>query len=249
MNLKELLLESGPSRVLYHFTSIENLRKILRDGFLKGKPYNISSVSKKDCGDVPEEICLVRKSMSRNIDSVSIKNADVRFVLQIDKMRDSVRGTKIKPIAEFPKQHIKKIKTMLGMRMPEVKESRINYLAKELIRDSKSFIKKQGKLHNEIGYKLHQESGKHFADVTIDRLISLLKALKTDQKYREGEERIVAPKVPLNKKYMTIEIVDGSGIYHGRPEKFLASMEKWEHMFLKNNEYKIVVDHLEKKIK
>ena len=254
MNLKELLLESGPSRVLYHFTSIERLQDILKDGFLEGKPYEVSSTSKdfENCmkSDSPNELCLIRQSMARNIKGVSVKPPEVRFVFQIDKLRDSVRGLKVKSIAEYPKKYIKNVRLILKTRISEKNDKEIDALARKVIRDAENFRNQRGKVYKEVKSGLNKAHDQVWTKLSLQRLITALEDIVYSQKRREGEERVVADKIPLNKKYMSIEIVAKGPYYYGKggaisgTKEISALMKKWDHLFVKNKEYETFIDYL-----
>ncbi len=252
MKLKELLIENGPQRVLYHFTELDNLYLILKDGYLKTKKYQSGTKGYFDVCRVPvtgsaqkevqdKELCVIRKSMVGLIKKIAIGNPDAKFTFQIDKMRDLVRGIKVKPIAEYPLDTYKSVaKTLRTYGEIKIQPKQAMRLAQKIIQDIDNFqsikkrVAKRGKFFNDILQK--------YGKAAITEIRWNLKPFRKYIVAREGEERLVGiDKIPLNSKYMTIEIMRAPNTYliskYENKEEILKNLKKHSSLFVKNKNY------------
>ncbi len=103
------LLESGPQKILFHYTNFEGFIGILKSGVLRVQRYPVgthdlkSSVREK--WKEKGEIATIRPSLAstRKMSVISPSASDkIRFIIKAHELLDRQRNVKIKPLAEFP---------------------------------------------------------------------------------------------------------------------------------------------------
>ena len=198
----ENLIEGIGERKLYHYTNFYALKDILASKQLKGFKYKIR-------GDEGYQIATVRPSMAnkKNIGQLSkgTDQQEVRIIINASKLSDNIRGTKIRSIAEYPKEDTEKFKKLLGSRSKEVNSfiKEINAYAKKYpeyknrntpkgLRDIEKILKRYGVDKKEKEEALRFQLGLSHYSVN-----------------REGEERINIKKdhIPLSPNFIKIELL------------------------------------------
>ncbi len=260
MKLKELLIESGAPRVLYHYTDFSSLIKILNSGDLLAVSHDIDTSDLIGCSKKRRELCVIRPSMVKTIklDDVSDNMRGVRFNLKVDRMRDLLRNLKVRPFAELPIGSINYLKEMLKKSIVKANDKKILSLANVLVKNINSLKVKKRKVVDFINRYFERDVV--YDNIAKKEIVKIADDVKKTLKYmseyfrkREGEERIVVKKgnIPLDPKYMSIELVNknpkedfeyimhsGEKTYSDKEKELaLKTLKKWKHMFIKNKYY------------
>lgn len=196
MNLKEQLLSEGiGERELHHYTDLLSLFDILKSKSINGFDYN--SFLEGDKGK--KVISTVRPSMAnkKNLEKISGNaSGGVKIIVDGSKLSDTVRGVKMKPIAEYPLIDMNVIKTTMKP------GKKINTFLNKMfgLMKAKQTAVIKDKIDKLLTDNIHEEK--------IDTVRTLTRAALRDFVHREGEERIVLKKgnLPLNAKYLKIEL-------------------------------------------
>jgi len=235
MKLRELL-ESGPRRKLFHYTNPYSLLQILLDGKIKSNKY--------DAG--PTGIATVRPSMSdkQSLKLLSSNIHGVKIIIQLDVLKDKVRGVKSEPIAEHPISSKDNIIRALMTRALLSKQEANRYANKILKFD----IKKIGK--KELRSWLLKEFNKPSLAPAADAMWDHIRNFQSLSKRREGEERIKIKEIPLSKDYIQIELNDdfntflsaknfGPGVkdIFDKKTKWKEMLKKYNNLFIKNKAF------------
>ena len=249
--IEALQIEEGVSpRNLFHFTDIRGLKSILKSKRLKMDNY---------IGDKKTSVSLavVRPSMAnpKNVESLSgSSSGGIKFVIKASELSDTVRGAKLKKIAEYPLQYTKSLERSINSIIndnPKV----LKLIKKELdkiYRLTKGFNPYYNKSRKtpEVDKILDGLTSKYQITSTIlTKWISRYTALTNELQKREGEERITLKKgtdekpssIPLDRKYITIEIVDFKRSIQNAPrktiEEFCDVVYDNKKYFKKDDEY------------
>lgn len=218
--LNEKLEDIAIRNILTHKTNAENLFKIFVSGYLKGFNYNSGNTT--STWDEPhpkyrKEIATARTTSKIKDKELSREIGKVTFYLYKDRLQsfNQVRNLKIKPIAELPLYGKKDLIDYVYNFFDEYgigsNEKNTNIFVDELI---KSGITKENyfEILPDLIYKFYNKR------VSNNGIKELWKAIKGNMIYvkhylkpetKESEERIVAERLPLNKKVMNIRLEDG----------------------------------------
>ena len=259
--LKESLNEGIGERTLYHFTDYAALNDILKSEALKMRRYHGT-----EQGEV--QLCTVRKSMECKANDLSgSSNGGVKIIIDASKLIDSVRGVKIKKVAEYPRVYMedqrRNLQTDTGHKFTD---KELN----SLLKDIKTFQKKYNikpdtykdiiDIPDEQINELKSLSKKYY-NVMVPHLVKILRTstgsrgLKKYTQDREGEERITKKgrwddQFPINKKYIKIEITKPSMLKaHVRNtdddlKDLEKNMRKHKDLFVQNENYDLILSAL-----
>lgn len=218
ISFREYLKEEVTDNLI-HYTTLEALKGILKNGYLKGHSYDINAdtlTGKKSDYDVLE-ICLTRKSNQKNIHHHSVIDKQVMIIFDMDNIKN-IRGVKKPYVINEPQVWRK-----------QIMDCDFSILDKL---DIPAGLKRRIK-HNlttaTLGYRFFANNGqisiKYLYNCLLSETLELLKPYRAYEKlseddrkklrtlvqegaeilyykyYREGEERIQIPKkgVPLDK--------------------------------------------------
>jgi hypothetical protein len=110
------LLESGPPKTLFHYTNWDGFNGILKSGYIRPQKYEIGTQdlksSIKEKWKQRGEIATIRPSQAstREMGLITGGAGGFRFAIRADVLKDKQRQVKVRPIAEFPLDAIKKLK-------------------------------------------------------------------------------------------------------------------------------------------
>lgn len=216
--LKEELKDISTSSELYHYTSVDNLLKILESGYLKGQEYSTKASDKQKT----LEIAAMRKAKTSELkktkkwDEVSSSIGKVKIILYKDRIK-TLRNTYVKPIAEYPKSRLISYKRNEDFLLDIL--TRKGFTIEEIKEDLKNF--KKGNKTSLDKYvndtkKLLDKKDKRAIKFTIEDLNIESRYIEkfSQPKYREGEERIISKNgnkdiIPLKKEYLKIVLEKG----------------------------------------
>jgi len=216
------LFESGAPKVLFHYTNLKAIMKIIDQNRIRTKSYEIGS---HDLSTDKEwyqraELATIRPSMVKTIDikQVTSAAAGVRIIIQTDKLLDKIRGVKVRPIAEFPLGSIKSMEEL--MKRAGLSDSEARVATRKVLSGASKFIGKNfnpldnypllTKFINKVIGETTNKKVKAFNDgkaINYFMVEKIKKYLQWSDK-REGEERIVSNKaIPLDSRYLKIEFL------------------------------------------
>jgi len=264
--LKEELSDIPAEAENIHYTNLFKLYKILESGKLNGVSDYFVTTNISDIKGRKPELCTIRK---RNISDKARSelsygaSGGVKFSLFTKRIMTSIRGVKKEPIAEAPKLILTDLKNT-------AKEFKKDYkLDLPFFVDRKSDFNKVNPWTMEIKdvkkskvpeiVKAWDFVQKHNLDAKAITLIlvanRLLVSYYKQVQERETEERFILPDgLPIDPKYMTIEIISNSGKGDNRSvkqifdkqnaKKFLDLLNEYQDCFVKNKNYKDLIEEL-----
>ena len=183
----------------------------------------------------------------------------VKFIIDASKMSDTVRGAKIKTIAELPVMFKRQIKSM--MKYGRGKD------VDKMLKQMDALTKKHPKLRSVLlpSYSTNKEVEKYLGSENYKAImqfmykwdmdkypttfLSAYRRYKTNVREREGEERLTLKnknklhaKLPLNKKFMKIELTKDYESKDKFYRELLAKqLRKNKDLFIINDNYKKIV--------
>ena len=247
MNLREAIGE----RELHHYTTYTSLEDILKDKYLEMKSYPGTPKG-------TSQLATVRKSMANkeNLSNLSGgTEGGVKIIIDASKLSDTVRGAKVKTVAEFPVAY----GSMLRQDFGKKNEKNFNKILKEL----KSIVEKYPVLLKKVEFR--KTTTVHLKDLYgakpysamktflkkwdieqgINLIINTYRRYKAHLSEREGEERITLKrkdrlntKLPLNKKYIKIELTKPYEARKFYKKKMKEVIVNNQELFVKNEFYK-----------
>ncbi|RLD64476.1 MAG: hypothetical protein DRJ01_00620 [Bacteroidetes bacterium] len=250
MNLKEAIGE----RELHHYTDYNSLESILDDGFLKLDYYEGTK-------DGESQLSLVRPGM---VNKENLKNLSsgatggVKFIIDASKMSDTVRGAKIKTIAELPIMFKRQIKSMMNYG----RGKDVDKMLKEMETLSKKYPKltttllPSGTTNEEmkkyLGDKTSAELNKFMYKWDMDKypttFLNAYRRYRKNSREREGEERLTLKsknrlhaRLPLSTKFMKIELTKPYQADKFYKEMLAKKIRKNKNLFVMNDIYKDIV--------
>ncbi|MBO7078761.1 MAG: hypothetical protein J6W64_03015 [Bacilli bacterium] len=232
VNFREYLAEEAKDN-LVHYTTLNNLKLILQAGRLRGGTYecNLDTLRSGKVDSNRNEICLTRKSNTKNIHHYAVRRNEVMIMFDIDNIIN-IRGVK-KPYT------INEPQTRRYMFMRKNIDSVLNKFdipaglkrqLKALLENGKlnyNFFKNNGVIDEDylkrcIYSKVRKmmkpynafERASNKAQSDLSFICRVAGAIMYYKYYKEGEERIVIPKegIPVSTKYMKI-IIDSAKEY------------------------------------
>jgi hypothetical protein len=262
INFYKFLAEmSGTRREVFHFTSTYGLAGILKDGYIKPSDFDVSLQTAKDVvaqskypdkGGHPE-LAVVRPSMAhkKNIETLSENIGLVKLIIKTHILTDKVRGTKIKPIAEFP------IAAVMNLQDIFIEQGYVDEVAKVY---AKKTIRKMAELKDKNGTTKElkdwlEKSFKWKEEIPIKEIEDESGNAVHYTRHREGEERIELRKtdrIPLDSVYLKIELQKGftqdfeegyirKTDFAGQEVLEVAQwnrwLKKWNALFVDNDEF------------
>lgn len=210
MTFRELLEELSDIPAVgknIHYTNIEALYYIMKDGKIKGMVYNIAS--NKAVKDNKKEIATIRSSATYEVENsnkdfnLSDNIDNVKITLFTDRILAGVRNAKVDTIAEYPKTNInhserirKGIKEKFGITLPKDVSKYINRKTGELDLSPELFTSNKDPM-----FVMHFKYWKGAKE-------SEFKETENGSK-KEKEERIVVGKngIPLDPRFLQIEFI------------------------------------------
>ena len=251
MNILELLTEGIGERTLYHYTNWGYLLRILKSGYLKTAMYS--------GGNKTFQISTVRPSKTdqKNLEILSgSTDGGIKFIINASKLSDNVRGAKIKTIAEYPTVFAENIGDLARIKGDKIKPF-VHQFGKDrnkIIKENNLKLKDKttlSKLHfdEELSKKLKElPSYKKYSLILLTKMSGNYSIFQNTSKEREGEERITFKKntkIPLDKRYIKIEIEKGHGFYNildkERRLEIIKLMKKQKDLFVQNLLYKNII--------
>lgn len=197
MKLIHLLESSRVGEKLFHSTMLWTLYNILQTGVLRGTQYSMSSTGKEgECAE--NEICTVRQSTFNKVAStndifgrISGSTGVAIFEIDVSKIIGKVRGAKIKPIGELPRDNSIRLEKELG-KFTSDPGTLIKRLTKEIVASlsNLNLMKDHPAFTDHIDKILKKRlifKGKQTLSISAD----LATLISFQSVKREGEERIV----------------------------------------------------------
>lgn len=244
-----------------HYTSIEYLYNILRDGRLEGiTRYKIKTF--KNNGAKPE-LCTVRSTRSKELDQRDRSNLSsnasgpIKINLFTKRILSSLHGVKKAPIAELPissakdiKEYKNEFKSLFGVDCPIIATK------DNLVKFSELESKRKGDKYQEDAYnrliaklkKIGLDKKEDAVDIAI-RLNNSICDNFADLRNRESEERFIFNSrngIPIKSEFLNIEILDGwedeLDSFHDAASpsvcrEFYNLVCKYENCFVKNYDF------------
>jgi len=219
--LIEALTDISKENNVFHYTNVFSLIGILKSGKIKAQEYPSNTTSNKK-----PEIAVVRKgavSDKKVFSNLSASIGNIAITLYTDRIKASVRGASIKPIAELPFETKRRMSKMVSSDVIKYIENNISKFSTEaktieVLKEKFNLTFDEKKLY--VLYRAIVELKDHFA------------------MRREGEERIHGD-IPVNKELMKIRILPGfkNDWALFLPQTFLyGGKAKDAYYFVKNNE-------------
>lgn len=236
MTINEILLTEGIGTYeLHHYTSLPNLIKILRSKKLLGGSYE---------GSDKKSVATVRPSLGNSVKSFLSDDSSggVKIIIDNRKMRDKTRGTKVKPIAEFPIIFKKDFEN--GIKKENIEE--VKKIYKKIYSSGiefEEYIKKYPKVKKTLmKYYKGYPSALPFNYI-------YWQGFYHPETPREGEERIITQSgdLPLNPSYIKIKIEPNSRIKNDLEK--IENKKDVYNLFVKNRKYFIVDDNFKNLLK
>lgn len=251
IQLLESLKDISTSNTLYHHTNIKALLSILRDGFLRGSEYPSNTIK-----DNPKkvELATMRKATKTNpkvYKNLSGSIGNVEIVLFVDRIKSSVRGASVKPIAELPQDAKKNLLKSLSFLPADTVKVYIDSLEKTPSPKLEKLIKNT---FGELG------NNKHGFPISKNILIKSKTYKSSLADRREGEERIGLDKnthLPVKPELLQIKILSDfkkdwtlytqNFIWKKQDvAEYLSLLKKYKSSFVVDNNYNSLVEVLEK---
>lgn len=269
--LSEELKDIPASADNIHYTLLEYLYEILKDGRLKGTSYySIKTFKNKNQNP---ELCTVRSTRSKELDSsdrikLSLNaSGPIKIRLFTKRILSSVHGIKKAPIAELPisstkdiKYYKNKFKRAFGVDCPII-ATKGNLVKFSKLESRRKGDKYQEDAYNRLIAKL-KKIGLDKKEDAVDIAISLNNSICdnfADLRNRESEERFIFNSengIPIRPEFVSIEILDGWGDefdefydHLSDPEEtcrtFYNLISRYENCFVKNQNLKHLKETLE----
>lgn len=266
--LSEELKDIPASADNIHYTLLEYLYGILKDGRLKGASYYSIKTFKNEKKN--PELCTVRSTRSKELNSSdrtklsTSASGPVKIRLFTKRILSSVHGVKKAPIAELPissakdiKYYKNKFKDLFGIDCPIIATKG------NLVKFSKFESRRKGDKYQEDAYnrliaklkKIGLDKKEDAVEIAI-RLNNSICDNFADLRNRESEERFIFNSengIPIRPELVSIEILDGwedefDEFYDRLPDPeetcktFYDLISRYENCFVKNQNFK----HLKK---
>ena len=227
------LHESLTPRILFHYTNAKNLNSILKSGKLKGQWYKTKATNKKN----KLEIATVRPSaVTKDFKKLSHSIGNVRVVIDAEKVS---QRAKIAPVSEHTKEAIESVGSVFKKYNYEMSNIEANKKATKFL----FYLNKNNINNKELIIKNLEKEIPSIKTGDIDGIIIEKfyydKHSKGNLGRREGEERIIANSVPLNSKYIKIELLPDfiKNLKNLDKEELLKNIIKNKYLFIKNKTF------------
>lgn len=253
-----------------HYTLLEYLYWILKDGRLGGSYYRIKTFKNKN---QKPELCTVRSTRLKELDSSdrsklsSNASGSVKINLFTKRILSSVHGIKKAPIAELPissakdiKEHKNEFKSLFGVDCPII-ATKGNLVKFSELENKRKGDKYQEDAYNRLIVKL-KKIGLDKKEDAVNIAIRLNNSICdnfADLRNRESEERFIFNSkngIPIRPEFVSIEILDGwedeFDEFYDRlsdPEEtcraFYDLISRYKNCFVKNQNLKYLNETLE----
>jgi len=176
----DYLVESGSPQKLRHYTNLQGLSGILKDGYIKSTPYYWGG----------KGICVARPSSS--ITDFNDKKHCGYFEIDFEVLNDKIRSITKRQINELEVQYRTLLQSIA--KKNDFAKSDFHKLQNELFDNMYTSKEFQIMIKKKYGYDISENDCNDFIIYYREMIDALY--------YREGEERIYGNDIPINSKYI-----------------------------------------------